>query len=263
MKKIFLSFALLLCVGSAFGQTADKLIAKCKAMGNGTTYTDITSQFKSITDWDSKEKEKAARHIDKIEVIMGLFENEQQEKELKTELEELDGFEVLADMRNNPGEAAEEALRGLADMMTMKARIFVKQEDVRIREMIQYTRIAEMFFLVRISGQLTMEEMELLMAEDSSHKTIELNLTPDMSDAGEATELNSDPIVAVLIDDVFYPEMTDHKMAMDYLFEQGYLLDNVKSNFSRATKEDKRKYGKNKDLVLKIDTSEAKRQYGK
>lgn len=43
MKKILLSLALLLCVGSSFGQTAEELIAKYKAFPNAE-YKDNTEE---------------------------------------------------------------------------------------------------------------------------------------------------------------------------------------------------------------------------
>ena len=66
--------------------------------------------------------------------------------------------------------------------------------------------------------------------------------------------------MAVLIDGVFHSQLTDEKSAMDYLSEQGYLLDFMKVDYQPATGEDKRKYGAETKLVLKIDTSAAERR---
>jgi hypothetical protein len=144
MKKIILSLALLFCMGCAFGQEADKLIAKYKAM-EGMTYKDITSEFKSVTDWGSEEKERAARNIDKVEVMMGLFENDPQEESLTKELEGLKGFEALVDVKNNSDYMEEGALPGPLDIIK-KVQVFAKQEDERIKELIQLTQLQEMFF---------------------------------------------------------------------------------------------------------------------
>ena len=253
MKKIILSLALLFCVNSMFGQTADKLIAKYKAMA-GMTYTDITSEFKSVTDWGSEEKERAARNIDKVEVIMGMLEDDQQEESLKRELEGLKGFEALVDVKNNSDYLEEGTIPGPLDIIK-KVQVFAKQEDERVKELIQLAQIQELFFLVHIKGNLTMEDMELLMSEDS-HITVNMSNIEKVEDS----DVDTDSIVAVLIDGVFYPNLTDEKTAMDFLFGKGYLLDKMKVSYNPANEEDRQKYGKLKEFVLKIDTSEAKRQ---
>lgn len=253
MKKIILSLALLFCVSSMFGQTADKLIAKYKAMA-GMTYKDITSELKSITDWGSEEKERAARNIDKVEVIMGMLEDGQQEESLKKELEGLKGFEALVDVKNNSDYLEEGTIPGPLDIIK-NVQVFAKQKDERIKELIQLAQIQELFFLVRIKGNLTMEDMELLMAEDS-HITVNMSNIEKVEDS----DVDTDSIVAVLIDGVFYPNLTDEKTAMDFLFGKGYLLDKMKVSYSPAGEEDMLKYGKLKKLVLKIDTSKAERQ---
>ena len=46
MKQLFLLLAMLLCVGSAFGQTADKLIKKYKALPNAE-YAETTEQTRA------------------------------------------------------------------------------------------------------------------------------------------------------------------------------------------------------------------------
>lgn len=253
MKKIILSLALLFCMGCAFGQEADKLIAKYKAM-EGMTYKDITSEFKSVTDWGSEEKERAARNIDKVEVMMGLFENDPQEESLTKELEGLKGFEALVDVKHNSDYMEEGALPGPLDIIK-KVQVFAKQEDERIKELIQLTQLQEMFFLIHIKGNLTMEDMELLMAEDS-HVAVNMSNIEKVEDS----DVDTDSIVAVLIDGIFYPNLTNEKAAMDFLFGKGYLLDKMKVSYNPASEEDIQKYGKLKKLVLKIDTSEAEKQ---
>lgn len=51
MKKLLLSMALLLCVGSALGQTADKLMKKYKGM-KGVQYENVTKQIMNLKEED-------------------------------------------------------------------------------------------------------------------------------------------------------------------------------------------------------------------
>lgn len=54
MKKLLLSLAVLLCVGSAFGQTVEKLMAKYKAMPDAE-YEETTEETRKSFE-ESKEK---------------------------------------------------------------------------------------------------------------------------------------------------------------------------------------------------------------
>lgn len=54
MKKTILSLTMLLCVGSAFGQTVDKLMAKWKAI-EGAEYSETTEETRKSIE-ESREK---------------------------------------------------------------------------------------------------------------------------------------------------------------------------------------------------------------
>lgn len=251
MKKIILSLALLLCVGSALGQTAEKLIAKYKEMP-AASYRDITEEFKSKKDWNSKEAAKIARKVDGLQVVMVLLESEQRQAELQEDLDGLKGYEPLFDMKHNAAETPEDG--PLSPTAAIKnVRLFVQEEKGTIRDLLMCVSIQELVFLVHVSGKLTTEELGALMAYEPAEgePTIEINLNADKKDV---------PVVAVLIDGVFHSQLTDEKSAMDYLSEQGYLLDFMKVDYQPATDEDKRKYGAETMLVLKIDTSAAERR---
>lgn len=57
MKKLLLSLAVLLCVGSAFGQTVEKLMAKYKALP-GAEYKETTAETRKSME-ESREKGSA------------------------------------------------------------------------------------------------------------------------------------------------------------------------------------------------------------
>ena len=108
MKKLLLSLALLLCVGNAFGQTAEKLIAKYKAMPDAE-YEETTEETRKSFE-ESKEKGTGGLSKKDYDFILKNFKkaeqlqmtlNEGQMTQLTNDIQALKGYETLFVQNDN------------------------------------------------------------------------------------------------------------------------------------------------------------------
>ena len=103
MKKLLLSLALLFCVGNAFGQTAEKLMAKYKAMP-GAEYAETTEETRKSIE-ESREKGTGGlskkdynfllKNFKKAEQIQLTLDDDQLEQ-LTKDIQALKGYETLS-----------------------------------------------------------------------------------------------------------------------------------------------------------------------
>lgn len=108
MKKTILSLTMLLCVGSAFGQTVDKLMGKWKAI-DGAEYQETTAETRKSIE-ESREKgsgglskkdyDYVLKNFKKVEQIQMTL-NEEQMAELAKDLQALKGYETLFMQNDN------------------------------------------------------------------------------------------------------------------------------------------------------------------
>ena len=76
MKQLFLSLMMLLCVGSTFGQTADKLMAKWKAI-DGAEYSETTVETRKSIE-ESREKGAEGLSKEDYDFILKNFKKAEQ-----------------------------------------------------------------------------------------------------------------------------------------------------------------------------------------
>lgn len=107
MKQLFLLLAMLLCVSSAFGQTADKLIKKYKALPNAE-YAETTEQTRAgIPEKNNETNGLSAEDYDFIRKNFKKAEqlqltlDDDQKAELAKDIEGLRGFELLYTQNDN------------------------------------------------------------------------------------------------------------------------------------------------------------------
>lgn len=102
MKKLLLSLTMLLCVSGAFGQTAQKLIAKYKALPNAE-YKENTEEVRRNIEENKKkgtfglaEKDYnfVLKHFKKSEYVE-LVMDDNQTRDLQKDIEALKGYELL------------------------------------------------------------------------------------------------------------------------------------------------------------------------
>ena len=108
MKKLLLSLAVLLCVGSAFGQTVEKLMAKYKALP-GAEYKETTAETRKSME-ESREKRSAGLSKKDYDFILKNFKkaeqlqmtlNEGQMTQLTKDIQALKGYETLFVQNDN------------------------------------------------------------------------------------------------------------------------------------------------------------------
>ena len=111
MKKILLSLVLLLCVGSAFGQDARKLMAKWKATA-GAKFEVKTEEVRKALEENkmdgafgiSKEDYEFAQKSFKYSSELRLKLDDKQKNQLESDLQSLKGYEMLVLENNNENE---------------------------------------------------------------------------------------------------------------------------------------------------------------
>ena len=119
MKKILLSLALLLCVGSSFGQTAEKLMEKYKAFP-GAEYKEKTEEaLKDIKDegpgdMSQEDFDFIIKNFKKSEQVQ-LTLDEAQKEQLDKDLRALKGYEMI--FTQNDNKAPEEGKNLVQDML--------------------------------------------------------------------------------------------------------------------------------------------------
>lgn len=114
MKRIILSIALALCVGGAFGQTAEKLMAKWKKVQGAeyedktkSWYDDFTAGLKSNNELTAEDIALIRKNFKKSEQVQFVLDDEQRE-ELERDIQSLKGYEMLVAIseNNEPNDSA-------------------------------------------------------------------------------------------------------------------------------------------------------------
>lgn len=102
MKKLLLTLTMLLCVSGAFGQTAQKLIAKYKALPNAE-YKENTEEVRRNIEENKnegalgltgKDYDFVLKHFKKSEYVE-LVMDDNQTRDLQKDIEALKGYELL------------------------------------------------------------------------------------------------------------------------------------------------------------------------
>lgn len=102
MKKLLLTLTMLLCVSGAFGQTAQKLIAKYKALPNAE-YKENTEEVRRNIEENKnegalgltgKDYDFVLKHFKKSEYVK-LVMDDNQTRDLQKDIEALKGYELL------------------------------------------------------------------------------------------------------------------------------------------------------------------------
>lgn len=116
MKKILLSFALLLCVSSVFGQDARKLVAKWKTTEGAEFVVTTEDSRKGIE--ENKKNEAYGMSKECYDYVLKNFKrsselrlmlNEKEKQQLDADLKSMKGYEMLFSQNNNEGTEQKEA----------------------------------------------------------------------------------------------------------------------------------------------------------
>lgn len=174
MKKLLLSLAVLLCVGSAFGQTVEKLMAKYKAMSDAE-YEETTEETRKSFE-ESKEKGTGGlskkdydfllKNLKKAEQIQLTLDDDQLEQ-LTKDIQALKGYETL--FVQNDNKEPEEGKNIIQDMIN---QTFNPNYQMRVYGKVKGNTVND--FLIRwdIWGKVAIAHIDGKIKKDLMLKSI-------------------------------------------------------------------------------------------
>lgn len=165
MKKILLSLVLLLCVGSAFGQDARKLMAKWKATA-GAKFEVKTEEVRKALEENkmdgayaiSKEDYEFAQKSFKYSSELRLKLDDKQKKQLESDLQSLKGYEMLVLENNNENEQ-EKSIRKDIITPNYQLQIYGKIKGEIISDILFRCDVLDTVVLQSFDGKMRKEDL--------------------------------------------------------------------------------------------------------
>ena len=269
MKKTLLSLTILFCVGNAFGQTIDKLIAKWKTI-DGAEYQETTAATRKSME-ESREKESAGLSKKDYDFILKNFKkaeqlqmtlNEDQMAQLANDLQALKGYETLF-MQNDNKEPEE----GKNLVQNMINQTFNPNFQLRIYGKVKGNTVNDPLIRWDIWGKVVLAHLDGKVKKDLMLKSIIgcdwgdlVNFEEDedavnMKDVVKEVE---DGNVLFVINGEEHPELHSLKEAREYMNNTGFYFDYESWVVGGAVKE---KYPHtDKKVVIEWSIKEKKEQ---
>ena len=169
MKQLLFSLVLLFCVGSVFGQTAERLIKKYKGM-KGVQYENITKKIKDMKEEDAPDMYRASRELTKVEYLSGVFSPDEAE-ELQKDLDALKGFERVYHEKHNSNDGPLSMLKGDFKLFN-NIQYYAVEEGGYFKELI--VRIdaddnaGNLVTLIHTKGTIKQEDVMLMIQTEES-----------------------------------------------------------------------------------------------
>ena len=225
MKKLLLSLAVLLCVGSAFGQTVEKLMAKYKAMPDAE-YEETTEETRKSFE-ESKEKGTGGlskedydfmlKNLKKAEQIQLTLDDEQLEQ-LTKDIQALKGYETLFVQNDN-----KEPEEGKNIIQNMINQTFNPNYQMRVYGKVKGNTVNDLLIRWDIWGKVAIAHIDGKVKKDLMLKSI---LSGDMVNFEEdgnsidmkdiAKEVKNGNVLFV-INGEEHPELHSGKEAKEYM----------------------------------------------
>ena len=269
MKKFFLSFAMLLSMGSAFGQTVDKLMAKYKAM-EGAEYKETTEETRKSME-ESREKGSAGLSKKDYDFILKNFKkaeqlqmtlNEDQMAQLANDLQALKGYETL--FIQNDNKEPEEGKNLVQNMINQtfnsnsQLRIYGKVKGNTVNDPLIRWDIWGKVVLAHLDGKIKKALMlksiigsdwgDLVSFEEDEETVDMKNVLKEVEDGNALFVINGEE----------HPELHSLKEAQEYMNNTGFHFNNESWVVGGAVKE---KYPHtNKKVVIEWSITEKKDQ---
>ena len=285
MKQILLSLVLLFCVGSAFGQTVEKLIAKYKALP-GAVYENTTKQsFKDLKGLNSilsaNEIAKLKKHFKKSEQVQIQNISEDQLERINKDIKALKNHELLFETIRNAGseslgDSANTIKKMFADVLnpSVKMQCYGKVDGKMVSDLLIRVDVWNTVVLGYIDAQIdrdiwmkALENSKIAANDDDEAKMKEgkeakesmeslfdgIGNIADMKDVLKDAE-NDD--VLIVINGKEHPELHSTKDAAEYMKEHNIWFNNESWIVGDAVKE---KYPKtNKKVVIEFSRNDKK-----
>ena len=169
MKKLLLSMALLLCVGSAMGQTADKLMKKYKGM-KGVQYENITKKIIEMKEEEAPDMYRASRGLTKVEYLSGVLSSGKVEQ-LQKELDALNGFERVYHEKHNSNNEPLSMLTGNFKLFN-NIQYYAVEDGEYFKELIARidadANVGNLVTLIHMKGFIKQEDVPLMIQMEES-----------------------------------------------------------------------------------------------
>ena len=169
MKKLLLSMALLLCVGSAMGQTADKLMKKYKGM-KGVQYENITKKIIEMKEEEAPDMYRASRGLTKVEYLSGVLSSGKVEQ-LQKELDALNGFERVYHEKHNSNNGPLSMLTGNFKLFN-NIQYYAVEDGEYFKELIARidadANVGNLVTLIHMKGFIKQEDVPLMIQMEES-----------------------------------------------------------------------------------------------
>ena len=175
MKKIILSLIVMLAVGSVYGQTAEKLIEKYKAM-HGAKYENTTKEsLEELEKEDSilsvEDIAKLKKHFKKSEQVQFQNADEEMLAEINKDIKALKNHELLFEtIRNAGSESLEDSANLMQQMVadilnpTIKMRCYGKVDGKMVSDLLIrldiWNTVALSYIDTKIDREIWMKALE-------------------------------------------------------------------------------------------------------
>lgn len=186
MKKLLLSMAMLLCVGSAMGQIVNKLIEKYRQLPKAQ-YMDTSKETLKFYDENpdpaltEKERAQLKKNFKMSEVVQMEKLDEEQLAQLDEDIKALKGYEML--FITNKNEGSDEDQNVLQQMMsdvfnpTIKLQCYGKVKGNKVSDVLMRVDIWETVALMHLDTKV---EKELMIKSIMEKEAV--SFEPDDSD---------------------------------------------------------------------------------
>ena len=269
MKKTILSLTMLLCVGSAVGQTVDKLMEKWKAI-EGAEYSETTeatrksieeSREKGSAGLSKKEYDFILKNFKKVEQIqMNL--DEDQMAQLANDLQALKGYEMLF-MQNDNKEPEE----GKSLVQNMINQTFNPNSQLRFYGRVKGNIVNDLLIRWDIWGKVVLAHFDGKMKKDLILKSIigcewgnlvDFEEDENVVDMKDVVKEVKDGNALIVIDGEEHPELHSTKEAHEYMRAHDIQFNNESWIVGGAVKE---KYPHtDKKVVIEFTQKEKEQQ---
>lgn len=225
MKKTILSLTMLLCVGSAFGQTVDKLMAKWKAI-EGAEYSETTEATRKSIE-ESREKgaeglskedyDFVLKNFKKVEQIQMTL-NEDQMAQLANDLQALKGYETLF-MQNDNKEPEE----GKSLVQNMINQTFNPNYQMRVYGKVKGNMVNDLLIRWDIWGKVVLAHFDGKIKKDLILKSILSGDLVNFEEDEDAVNMKDvvkevkDGNALIVINGKEYPDLQSSEEAHEYM----------------------------------------------
>ncbi len=247
MKKILLSLALLLCVGSTFGQTAEELIAKYKAFPNAE-YKDNTeesrqelleSEAKGKSGLSAEDYDFIRKHFKKSEQVQ-LKLDEDQKAQLEKDILALKDYEMLFTQNDNtePEEGKSLVQSMINSMFTpdFQLRFYGKAKEDIIDGLVARWDIYGKVLLAYMDCKIKKEH--LMKAFFKGYKVnLENGIDIEVTDMSDVVKDAKDGNVLFVIDGKEVPKLRSFEEAKEYMEKNNFRFNHETWVVGAAVKE--------------------------